>query len=60
MFKVKDWFQACAAGIVFVLAYNLLILHTTICIAIVKSLVVACEANLVLLIYWKIRESLKV
>ena len=58
MFKTKEWFQACVAGIVFSLAYNILYLHTSVDEAFIKSVVIACEANLILFIYLKICEFL--
>lgn len=58
MLKIKEWINACAAGILFVVGYNILYLHTTISVAILKSIVIAIEANLILVLYIKIREAL--
>jgi hypothetical protein len=56
MIKLTEWIKACVAGILFAIAYNVLLLHVTIVDAFIKSLVVALEANLILLIYVKIAE----
>jgi hypothetical protein len=54
--RIKTWVEGCVAGVVFVLGYNLLYLHTSVIYALIKTLVIASEANLLLIVYLKIRE----
>jgi hypothetical protein len=58
MVTFKGWLRGCAAGIVFGLGYNILFLHESAMGAIINIIVVALEANLLLLIFFKLCELL--
>ena len=58
MFKTKEWIQACIAGIVFVMTYNILYLHMSITDSLIRTLIISIEANLIVLIIIKLKEFL--
>ena len=58
MFTLKGWSQGCVAGIIFGLSYNIICLHDSIICAIIAVFIVTIEANLLLLIFFKVCELL--
>ena len=56
MFTLRGWLQGCIAGAVFGFMYNTLYLHNSITVAILNTFLIALEANLLLLIFFKLFE----
>jgi hypothetical protein len=56
MVTLNGWVQGCVAGVIFSLWYNLFLLHHSVIQSILITGIIAIEANLVLLVFFKILE----